>query len=139
MRFRTTSRSGAVALAMIAGCAEPTGGGGGGGNSRIAYKDIPILVNRDVDVLFVIDDTSSLEIQQNLKNNFPSFINVLNLVEGGLPNLHLGVVTSDLGTRGAEDAVPGPSIGSGFGSCAGDGKSGNLTTNGTTLVAGKYI
>ena len=31
--------------------------------------------------------------------NFPP-----NTIEGGLPNVHLGVVSSDLGTKGAADA-----------------------------------
>ena len=38
-----------------------------------------------------------LDEQTNLKNNFPNFINVLNSIEGGLPNIHLGVVSTDLG------------------------------------------
>jgi hypothetical protein len=80
-----------------------------------------------------------LELQNNVIASFPNFVDVLNLVQGGLPNLHLGVVTSDLGTKGADDATPGPAIGSGPGSCSGNGKSGNLVTNGTALVAGTFI
>src|SRR5512143_4165841 len=63
----------------------------------------PVTINRDLDVLWVIDDSPGmLEKQTDLKNNFPNFINVLNGIEGGLPNIHLGVVTSDLGTKGAD-------------------------------------
>jgi hypothetical protein len=80
-----------------------------------------------------------LDKQTNLKNNFPNFINVLNTIEGGLPNVHLGVVSSDLGTKGADEAQPGPGIGSGPGSCSGNGKSGALQTNGTNLVTGAFI
>jgi len=100
----------------------------------------PITVNRDIDILFVIDDSPwVLDKQTNLKNNFPNFINVLNTIEGGLPNVHLGVVSSDLGTKGADDATAGPGIGSGPGSCSGNGKAGNLQTNGSTLVSGNFI
>jgi hypothetical protein len=54
-----------------------------------------------------------------------------------LPNLHIGVVTSDLGTSAAADAMPGPGIGSGPGSCSGNGKNGNLQTN--AAVQGAFI
>jgi hypothetical protein len=97
-------------------------------------------VNRDIDVLWVIDDSPGmLDVQTNLKNNFPNFINVLNTLEGGLPNLHLGVVSSDVGTQGSQDASPGPAIGSGPGSCSGVGKGGNLLTSGTPVVYGSFI
>jgi hypothetical protein len=123
-------------LALAAACSEPSGGGGG--TIHVEYKDIP--VSRDVDVLFVLEDSSELDLIENLRRNFPNFISVLSTVEGGLPNLHLGVVTTDLGTQGAEDAVPGPQIGSGGpGSCAGTGRNGELQTNGTALVTGTFI
>lgn len=100
----------------------------------------PVLVNRDLDMLFVIHDSNGmLDKQTNLKGAFPVLVNTLNAMEGGLPNLHIGVVSSDLGTKGADDAAPGPSVGSGPGSCAGTGKSGNLQTNNTTLVSGAFI
>jgi hypothetical protein len=101
---------------------------------------VPVVINRDLDLLFVIDDSPGmLEKQINLQNNFPNFINVLNGAEGGLPSIHIGVVTSDLGTKGADDATAGPGIGSGPGSCSGNGKAGNLQTNGTALVTGAFI
>ena len=98
------------------------------------------VINRDVDVLFVVDDSPAmLDKQRNLTDKFPNFINVLDFVDGGRPNLHLGVVTTDLGTKGAADPQAGPAIGSGPGACTGNGKSGNLMTNGTTLVTGAYL
>ncbi|HEX5062284.1 MAG TPA: hypothetical protein VFV99_23095 [Kofleriaceae bacterium] len=109
---------------------------------RVEYKDIPVTVNRDIDILFIIDDSPSmLDKQTNLKNNFPNFINVLNTIEGGLPNVHLGVASSDLGTKGAADAQAAPGIGSGPGSCSGNGKSGNLQLGNpaSTLVTGNFI
>ncbi|HEY5951773.1 MAG TPA: hypothetical protein VIV40_40035 [Kofleriaceae bacterium] len=107
---------------------------------RTEVARVPITPNRDLDLLFVIDDSPSmLDKQTNLKSAFPAFINELNLVEGGLPNVHIGVVTSDLGTKGALDTTAGPMIGNGPGACTGNGKSGNLQTNGTTLVSGSFI
>jgi hypothetical protein len=134
-RSRSTHAAVTTLLCAVA-CSEPAGSGG---NTHVVTVDIPVTANRDVDVLFIFDDSSALDLQTNVKNNFPSFINVLNTIPGGLPNLHLGVVTTNLGTKGAEDAAPGPAIGSGPGSCAGDGLSGNLQTNGTALVSGNYI
>jgi hypothetical protein len=109
-----------------------------GGRTEVAR--VPVTPNRDVDLLFVIDDSPSmLDKQANLKAAFPAFIAEVNRLEGGLPNVHIGVVTSDLGSKGSLDAAPGPGIGSGPGSCAGEGKSGNLQTNGSTLINGSFI
>jgi hypothetical protein len=135
----TTSILG-LALGLLAGCPDRTISKVNPQQGRVEYKDIPVTVNRDIDILFIIDDSPSmLDKQTNLKNNFPNFINVLNTIEGGLPNVHLGVVSSDLGTKGAADAQAGPGIGSGPGSCSGNGKSGNLQTNMSTLVSGTFI
>jgi hypothetical protein len=55
-------------------------------------------INRDLDVLFVIDDSSSMApLQRKLAASFPVFIRVLENLPGGLPNLHLGVVSSSMG------------------------------------------
>jgi hypothetical protein len=110
------------------------------GDGRVEVARVPVTVNRDLDLLFVIDDSPSmLDKQTNLKNNFPNFINVLNGIEGGLPNVHIGVVSTDLGSKGADDASPGPGIGSGPGSCSANGKAGNLQTNGSTLLTGTFL
>ena len=140
---------GMAALCAVAGC------GGGGNNppmidaaapdaaemvTRVEVLSAPVNATRDVDLLFLIDDSPSmLDKQVSLKANFPNFINALDALPGGRPNLHIGVVTSDLGTSAAGDASPGPSIGSGTGACIGNGKSGNLTTSGSTLVTGTFI
>jgi len=39
--------------------------------------------------------------QVSLANNFVNFINVLNQIEGGLPNVHIGVVSTDTGAISA--------------------------------------
>ncbi len=62
---------------------------------------IPVNQERNVDILFVIDNSDSMkEEQDSLAQNFINFINVLNSIEGGLPNIHLAVVSSDLGIGG---------------------------------------
>ncbi len=75
-------------------------------------------VARDVDILFMIDNSGSMaEEQANLRKNFPVFIDELKKIEGGLPNIHVAVVSSDVGAGGfqilnnpacnrADDGVP---------------------------------
>jgi hypothetical protein len=109
-------------------------------DGRAEVARVPVLPNRDIDMLFIVDDSPSmLDKQTNLKAAFPAFVNELNTLEGGLPNVHIGVVTTDVGTKGAEDATAAPGIGSGPGSCSGSGKNGNLQTNGSTLISGNFI
>ncbi len=110
-----------------------------GMDPRQVVAQIPATPNRDLDLLFVIDDSPSmLDKQANLVANFPTFINVLNSLPGGLPNLHLGVVSTDMGTRGSEAAPLTTNIGQiGNGGCGGSGKSGNLVTN--AAVNGTFI
>jgi len=106
---------------------------------RVEVASIAVTVNRDVDMLFVIDDSPSmLDKQARLINSFPTFVNVLALTPGGMPNIHLGVVSTDVGTKGAEDSTAAPMIGSGPGSCTGTGKGGNMQNPGTVVV-GSYI
>lgn len=55
-------------------------------------------VIRDVDVLFVVDDSNSMrDAQAALVASFPSFAERLSTLEGGLPNLHIGVVSTNVG------------------------------------------
>src|SRR3954463_379131 len=123
----TTSILGLATIGLLAGCPDRTISEVNPQQGRVEFKDIPITVNRNIDILFVIDDSPSMaDKQANLAANFPNFIDVLNTIEGGLPDVHIGVVTSDVGTKGALDSAPGPSIGSGPGSCSGNGKAGNL-------------
>jgi hypothetical protein len=54
--------------------------------------------NRNIDILFVIDDSGSMQEEQDSLNvNFGNFINVLGSIEGGLPNVHIGVVSTNVG------------------------------------------
>ncbi len=104
-------------------------------------KDLPLNINRDLDLLFLIDDSPSMSDKQaNLAANFPRFLDALATLPGGLPSVHIGVVTSDLGTKGAADATPGPGIGTlGQGGCAGFGKAGNLQLFGAQVSGGPFV
>jgi hypothetical protein len=57
--------------------------------------------NRDVDILFMIDDSGSMkEEQDNLRRNFPAFIDELRNIPGGTPNVQIGIVSSNMGAGG---------------------------------------
>ncbi len=61
-------------------------------------KTIPVDNNRNIDILFVIDNSGSMrEEQTSLTANFGNFIEVLEDVQGGLPNVHIGVVSTNTG------------------------------------------
>lgn len=125
---------------LLTGCPDRTISEVSPEQGRVEFKDIPVTVNRDIDILFIVDDSPSmLDKQTNLKNNFPNFINVLNTIEGGLPNVHIGVATSDLGTSGA-DGMTAPAIPGSVGGCSSTGKNGALQTFAAgTAVTGKFI
>lgn len=68
----------ASALALLAGCPDRTISVVNPEQGRVEYKDIPVTVNRDIDILFVVDNSKSMaDKQTNLVANFPDFINVL--------------------------------------------------------------
>jgi len=94
--------------------------------------------NPDLDLLLVIDDSPSMIDKQNaLTRALPALQAQLAAIPGGMPNLHVGVVTSDMGTSSSGGA-PAPKIGSGPGSCSGTGKDGVLQTNGAA-IQGAYV
>src|SRR3984885_3748186 len=70
-------------------------------------KEIP--VSADIDILFVIDNSSSTADKQALfQTNFTNFVAALDAFPTGRPTLHMGVVTTtvDHGARaGAWDAI----------------------------------
>ncbi|HJZ83914.1 MAG TPA: hypothetical protein VKN99_02035 [Polyangia bacterium] len=105
--------SGRIALAtglfwgVLVGC----GGGrslpadGGGGQSGNALDQQLIA---DVDVLFVIKDSASqAEVQADLVANFPVFLDGLGANDNGLPNLHLGVITTSMGAGAFTASIRG--------------------------------
>ena len=107
---------------------------------RQTVVELSATPNRDVDLLFVVDDSPSmLDKQINLTTNFPSFLDRLQAVQGGLPNLHVGVITTDMGTKASGSVLPAPAIGQiGQGGCAGTGKGGALQVF-NAPVTGKYL
>ncbi|HEY1550406.1 MAG TPA: hypothetical protein VGG28_21410, partial [Kofleriaceae bacterium] len=93
-------------------------------------KEIP--VSADIDILFVIDNSSSTQDKQNLfQTNFSNFVMALDAFPTGRPNLHMGVVSSTV-----DDGTPAAML---TGACP----SPNTTQNGLlqsgSAVTGRYI
>src|SRR3954462_11030217 len=60
-------------------------------------KTFQQTINRNVDMLFLVDDSSSMRLSQdNLNRNFPIFMQRL-MDPPGLPNIHVAVISSDMG------------------------------------------
>ncbi|HEX4420067.1 MAG TPA: vWA domain-containing protein [Kofleriaceae bacterium] len=102
---------------------------------------LPATPNRDLDLLFVIDNSPSMADNQiALARSFPHMIDRLDQLDGGRPNLHIGVVTSDMGTQGSASAIPGPAIGTiGLGGCSGLGQDGVLQHGQDPALTDPYL
>jgi len=98
------------------------------GGGPIEVTQFSVVTNRALDLLFVIDNSPSMrEKQIALANAFPRLLDVLAGIDGGLPDLHIGVVTSDMGTTSAASGEPTAGVGQpGNGGCAGRGDDGAL-------------
>ena len=65
--------------------------------SSVYTKPFQQSVNRNVDLLFLVDDSPSMRDKQaNLRRNFPSLIGALRKIKGGLPDVHIAVATSEV-------------------------------------------
>jgi hypothetical protein len=117
--MRSVSKSvlaSALTLGMVTGCPSREVAEISPAPAKEVEKEIAVSLNRDIDILFVIDNSGSMaEEQASLVQNFPRFINVLKTIEGGLPNVHIGVVSSDVGA--GPYTIPG---------CSGNGDNGTL-------------
>lgn len=59
---------------------------------------VPQRDTRDVDLLFVIDDSGSMQdVQELLRAQFSALMAKLRTVRGGLPSVHIGVTSTDIG------------------------------------------
>jgi len=133
MRTLLSSFLVAGSLVAMAGCPDREVSVVDPQQDKEEFKDIPVQLNRDVDILFMIDNSGSMEEEQSsLAANLPQFINVLSTIEGGLPNIHLGVISSDMGA--------GPFN---ISNCSGNGDNGQLQTQarvtGCSPPTGAYI
>ncbi len=111
----------AALLVLAAGCPDRTIAEVPVDQDKIEQLDIP-AVPKGFDILFVIDDSGSMEDEQaSLRANFPRMIEVLEQLEGGLPDIHIGVITPNMGASAIDGTVAAPS-----GPCAMQGEGGVL-------------
>jgi hypothetical protein len=102
--------SSGVGGAGASGSAGTSGGAGGnpeagamgtsgvGGASGPIVLDFAASASRNVDVIFMVDDSLGMSPSQSmLISAFSSYTNTLKALPGGLPNLHIGVVSSSMG------------------------------------------
>ncbi len=108
------------ALAVLAACPSRDVSSVDPETGRETRTNIDISLERKLDLLFVIDESIAMEaIQEQLADNFPLFMDELASIEGGLPDLNIGVISVDVG------ADPSPAADPAVG-CEGDGKDGRL-------------
>lgn len=94
------SAAGALAL-LVCGAAcggEPLGSRPSPPDAGFEVAPFHGTLNTNVDLLFMIDDSSQMTpMQEKLLAQLPTFMQVLQALPSGLPNLHVGVISSDLG------------------------------------------
>jgi hypothetical protein len=91
----------AAAVAMLAGCPDRPVSEVPSHPATQTSTTINVGNNRDIDLLFVIDNSGSMgDEQASLVANFTKFMDALSDTAGGLPNVHIGVVSSDVGAGG---------------------------------------
>ncbi|MBA3817259.1 MAG: hypothetical protein H0X17_00065 [Deltaproteobacteria bacterium] len=114
----------AALLVSMAACVEPAAPIEPQVTSRVVSFDLPVATVGQLDVLFVIDSSPAMRAhRETLAANYRTFMSVLATIGGGLPSLHLGVISADLGTTGAADIAAGPELGR---ACAGRGNDARL-------------
>jgi hypothetical protein len=89
------------------------------GNSGEIPVALPIAVNRNLDILFVIDDSESMKNEQDaLAEKFQLLMQQIVSAEYGTPNVHIGVVSTNMGGLNV--------LGNEIDGCEGDGAGGRL-------------
>ena len=118
---------------LLTGCPDRTVSSLTPTQGKVETFDLPATANRDVDILFLIDNSGSMaEEQLSLVQNFPRFMSVLQGIQGGLPNVHVGVATSSLGAKATDGTATVL-----FGGCSGAGDDGALQMD--VSINGRFI
>jgi hypothetical protein len=99
------------------------------------FDQIDVQPARDLDLLYVLDNSAARGNYDAMASQLGELATQLANVDGQLPSLHVGVVTTDLGTRGRLDADPAPAVGR----CAGDGDGGALVVLDGGLASGSFL
>jgi hypothetical protein len=117
-------------LGLLAGCPDRAVSEVNTNPIGATTKEIP--VSADIDILFVIDNSSSTSDKQALfQTNFMNFVLALDMFPTGRPNLHMGVVSTTV-----DDGAPAQALTAICGTGA-DQQNGLLQTG--SAVTGRYI
>lgn len=88
------------------------------------YDGAPVQTARDLDILFVYDNSEGRASFDRMAAQLEDLTKGLAAVDGQLPSLHVGVVTTDMGIRGTRDDFNGFTVGN----CNARGDAGRLVT-----------
>jgi len=117
-----------AALLLIVACSDPEPTGPSI-TSRVEYKDIPLFIQPAIDVLVVVDNSPQAAPHratfQEAARQLGSALETLPIIH--TPDLHLGIVTTDLGSRGADDTTA-----TAHGDCSPNGDGGVMFTAAST-------
>jgi hypothetical protein len=98
------SSSGAILPLLFTSVLAAACGSSGGPGTEVSVTQTFVLgpkQSANVDILFMIDNSSEMEeMQQKLYDQLPAFLDTLAALPSGLPNLHIGVIDSDMGAPG---------------------------------------
>jgi hypothetical protein len=128
----TAASSGGTGVTGAGGGGAVTGGGTGGSATTFQVT-IDSAINNDLDLLFMIDNSSGMTaMQQKLMAQIPAFFQLLESLPDGLPNLHVAAISSDMGAPGDATSTLG---------CTAAGNQGQFqvqprTCTSTTLATG---
>lgn len=123
----------AVPLVAVVACFDEPRDPGLEVTSHVARKEIPLSPQGQLDLLFVVDTSPSMAPHREaMLANAGELVAVLNSLDGGVPDLHVGFVSADLGSRGSDDEAATT-----HGDCSADGGAGVLRAAHT--VAGPFI
>jgi hypothetical protein len=95
---------------------------------RTERKMVPVRVPRRFDILFVVDTSPIMQgMRTTLASNARNFASMLHNISGGLPDIHIAVISSDMGTAGGTPAA----------GCSSKGDNADFYTGGMLFTDGK--
>jgi hypothetical protein len=88
---------------LLMSCKDGPGKPDVSGSGQETDFEVLISPERAVDILFMVDNSPSMDPKQEaLARAFPKMLESLQMLPGGLPDLHIGVISSDMGAGATE-------------------------------------
>ena len=86
---------------VVSSAEECDDGNAADGDGCSAACLVEYTPSKKVDLLFVVDFSWSMDsFREDFRNRFPELLNWLTVVKGGLPDLHIGMTSMDVGAMG---------------------------------------